>query len=302
MTIPPPDPENNFIRDLQLSSLLVTPERALMVSPFSGGVRSSKGFSRLGWFITMVDVITSDPAMAACRPDWTATQDLSLWATGWLREGPAVVDARLLRMGKRTITVQADIYDGLGFDDFEIFQARIDNTANEASLPKVARGLVTFVRIPGAAASGEGIEDYNPANWIGQLRLASREDFRPGVIEDWIGLQLIDAETGRVELPCVPYVANSIGTVSGGVQAVMIEAAAEVMRPGKVATDIQLNFLAQLKKGPVRTSCRVDRDAHDHSVMQVDIVDAGADDRLLTTATVTLQVPPTHNKNSGLSL
>ena len=292
VSIVPDYTDRNFIRDLSFSCLLVTPERALMTAPFMDGVRSWSGFARLGWLTTMVDVATSDPAMAVCRPDWTATQDLSFHGTGWLREGPALCDCRLLRMGKRTIVVSVDIYDAQSMGDIELLQARIDDSSGDDTLPRVARGLATFVRIPGAAASGEGVEEYNPANWVGQLRKGQIHEPMPGTIDDWVGLNISDAEAGVVELACVPYVANSIGTVNGGVQAVMIEAAAEALQPGMVATDIQMHFLAQLKSGPVRTRGSVCRTAGDHSVVKIDLVDAGAGERVLTTATVTLQIPP----------
>ena len=63
------------------------------------------------------------------------------------------------------------------------------------------------------------------------------------------------------------------------------------MRPGLVATDLQLHYLSQVKAGPIRTTGTVRRDAGDHSVVAVEVVDAGNHDRLLTLATVTLQRP-----------
>jgi acyl-coenzyme A thioesterase PaaI-like protein len=241
----------------------------------------------------MVDVAGSDPALAACRPDWTATQDLSLHATGWLTEGPVVIDARLVRVGKKIIVVAAEIYDGCGIEDFEALQAKIDNPVGSGgkSAPKLAaKSLMTFFRLPGGAASG--VDHYNPSNWVGQIRKRSVSQPAEGNINDWIGLHVIDAPNGVIELACTPYIANSIGTINGGVQSVMIEAAAEAMRPELVATDIQLHFLSQLKVGPTRTLSQVSRDAPDHSVVTVELVDVGANNQLLTLATVTLQRPP----------
>ena len=268
-----------------------------MTAPLIDGVRSWSGHSRLGWVATMVDVATSDPALASCRPDWTATQDLSIYATGWMRGEVAGVDAALMRVGKRTIVVSADIYDVSSVSDIELLQTAIDNGIDGRRLQPIARGLLTFARIPGAAASGDGIEDYNPANWVGDVRRGQLPVAMPGRLNDWIGLQVVDAEAGVVEVAPNAYVTNSIGTINGGVQAMMVEAAAEVMRPGLVATDVQIHYLAQLSKGPARTTGRVYRDAKDHSVVQIEVLDAGAGDRLLTTATVTLQVPPERRPN-----
>jgi acyl-coenzyme A thioesterase PaaI-like protein len=106
-------------------------------------------------------------------------------------------------------------------------------------------------------------------------------------------LEVVDAATGVVEVGHSPYLANSIGTILGAVQALAIETAAEAMRPDLVATDVQMHFLSQVRTGPARTHGIVVRDAADHSIIRVELVDAGADDRLGAVATVTLQRPPT---------
>jgi acyl-coenzyme A thioesterase PaaI-like protein len=69
----------------------------------------------------------------------------------------------------------------------------------------------------------------------------------------------------------------------------MIESAAEAMRPGTVATDMQIHYLAQVRSGPARTTGAVLRDAADHSVVTVRLTDAGDDDHVLALATVTLR-------------
>ena len=56
-----------------------------------------------------------------------------------------------------------------------------------------------------------------------------------------------------VELERTPYVANNLGTINGGAQAVLIEAAAEAMRPGLVAADMAIHYLSQVRTGPART-------------------------------------------------
>jgi hypothetical protein len=59
--------------------------------------------------MTLVDIGASDPAMAACRPDWTATQDLALRDAA----GHSVVSMRLVDTGNEdgllalaTVTLQ----------------------------------------------------------------------------------------------------------------------------------------------------------------------------------------------------
>jgi acyl-coenzyme A thioesterase PaaI-like protein len=104
-----------------------------------------------------------------------------------------------------------------------------------------------------------------------------------------LGAEVVDAPAGELQLACSPYVANSIGTINGGVLAVLVEVAAEAMCPGRSATDMQIHFLSQLKVGPARTRSSVLRRETDHAVATVEIVDTGNGDQLLALATVTLQ-------------
>lgn len=283
--------QKNFCFDLNLSSRLVDPERCLMIAPLTDEIRSQDQSCRLGILVTMVDVAGSDPVLAAWSPDWTATQDLSVYAVGALTEGPVLVDARLLRRGKKVIFVSVDIYDGHGVTDLDELQASLDGTiAGKSRLTLAAKGLVTFTRIPRTAASG--VDAYDPKNWMGTIRNRTSEHYNKAVLDDRIGLKVCDAGAGIVEVALTPYVGNSIGTISGGVQAITMEAAATAMRPVMTATDIQIHFLSQLKAGPSRTRGTIIRDARDHSVVLVELLDAGAGDKLLATATLTLQRLP----------
>ncbi|HEY6531184.1 MAG TPA: hypothetical protein VIY72_02695 [Acidimicrobiales bacterium] len=305
---PMPGEGSHFVGDLDIATMLVTLERGLLWAPLTDAVRSAAGSASVGVLATFFDVIASTPTLAACRPDWTATQSLSLHATGWLVEGPIVVDVSLVRVGKKVVVVEAEIWDGHGFDDttelLGAFGAQGDDAPApgrpEASRPGAgrpgdptlaARGLLTFARLPGTAG-GAFAEGYDPKNSIGKVQRPAGDPPVGGTVWERIGLQVIDAPGGVTELERVPYITNSIGTINGGALAVMVERAAEVMRPGLVATDVQLQYLSQVKVGPARTRGVVSRDAADHSVVTIEILDHGADDQILALATVTLQPPP----------
>ena len=125
--IRPGDP--HLVSDMGAATKLVTTERCLIRAPLTPAVSSFAGSASVGMLMTLVDVGASDPALAACRPDWTATKDLSIHATDWLTDGPVWVDNHLVRLGKKMITVAAEIYDGHGIDDFDEMQAAIDGSA-----------------------------------------------------------------------------------------------------------------------------------------------------------------------------
>lgn len=289
---PGPGPgDRHLLTDMDVAMLLVSRQRCLARAPLTDAVRSPAGCALAGVVLSLVDMAASDPAMAASRPDWVATQDMAVHGAARLDEGPVVVDAHLVRVGKKVVAVAADVYDGHGVDDLAALRAGIDRrSSGTGSTPTLTgSGLVTFARLPGAAAPG--MDDYDPARWVGAVRHRSSGAPSERSLRERMGLELLDRASGRLALECTPYVANSIGTISGGAQAMLIEAAAGTVRPGMVAADVQLHYLSQVEAGPAVTRATVLRDAADHTVVRVEVVDAGNDDRVLTLATVTLRTP-----------
>lgn len=281
---------HTFTSDFGLTSLQVSKDRALMGAVVTDKLCSPAGTASLGMMTTLADLIASAPALVVGAPDWTATQDLSIHSAGWLQPGVVVADAKLVRVGKKTILVATDIYDTHGVSDLREVANAIDS-ADPAKPTLTARGLVTFVRLPRSAAHDADADAHTPEQWVGSIR---EHPFVPidGDIYSRLGLRDLDSATGVFELDLTSFVANSIGTIQGGAQALLAEAAAQSMRPGLVATDIQVHYLSQVRSGPARSRGTVIRDADDHSVLDIELVDAGADDRLLALMTVTLQRPP----------
>ena len=280
----------SFVLDLNTTSMLVSATRCLLHAPIGPAVSTRTGAVSLGFVVSLLDIAASEPALSSCRPDWTATQDLSVHASGWLVDGPVVVDTKLLRVGKKTISVSASVYDGHGVDDLDQLRRSIDagrSLVSHDDPTLVAKGLLTFARIPGSSAAG--MADYDPAKWLGMIRRRTPDRPPTETLEARMQVHVVDAAAGVLELARRHFVTNSIGTIFGGAQATLLQLAAEGMRPGLSATDMQLHYLAQLKVGPVRTLGCVLRDARDHSVVSVELRDAGHDDQLLALATITLQ-------------
>lgn len=274
----------NLGTDLGFTDFLVSPTRNLMTAPVSAAVRAPAGHTSLGVLVTLFDSCAAHPALIAGRPDWTATLDISLHGATPVCAGPIVADSRLVRVGKKVIVVSGTVYDGAGEDDPRQLADLIDREA----LTPAAVGLLSFARLPRAAAPDT--DDYDPTRWVGTVRRHPGPAPDPGFsLYDRLGLRVLDAAVGRIELHRTPYVTNSIGTILGGVQAVLVEAAAEAVRPGGVATDVQIHYLSQLKVGPARTGATVVRDGGGHAVVTVQVIDAGHDDQLLALGTVTLR-------------
>src|SRR5690349_9647223 len=100
---------DNLVMDLDSTALLVSRERCLIHAPLTA-VSAQAGTASLGLMVSLLDIAASEPALAASRPDWIATQDLSVHATGWLMDGPMVIDAQRVRVGKKSVTMAANVY------------------------------------------------------------------------------------------------------------------------------------------------------------------------------------------------
>lgn len=271
-------PDQHVLRDLRFETQRMTAARTLGWAPIQPGVLAADGSMRTSAIAMMVDVAAAAVAIVAADPGWSATADLSYWTAAPITVGPAVCDARLVRAGSKSITVEADVFDGRGTD--------------EPTGPLAGRARLTFARIPGSASVAAGRVDRSDSP---QPR---RSMHHPGSafaesLHRKCGLRVVDAAAGIVECDKTDYVRNSFGTINGGVVGVILEAAAERLAghaAGRtlVARDLQVHYLAQTEVGPARTSARVVRTSPDHTVVEARLVDAGRDDRVLAFATVTL--------------
>ena len=280
-TVVPNLPQRNSISDLDITTEQLSATQARSLSPVTDAVRDSSGAAGLGYFVALVDVNTAMPALCAASPDWIATADLMLHEAAPLVKGPAILESNLSRAGSRLIVVGIDIYDGDGVSD-------LDELPDVIEHQRVATGLATFARVPADTSAASDV--FDPLGGIGQRRHMEPVGGPPTEpLLERIGLTVIDAEHGVVELPNTPYVHNSRGRINGGVLGMVFQGAAEAAAPGYVGSDLHIHYLAGARVGPVRTTTDLVRAADDHIVCRVEAVDAGADDRVLAVATVTLQ-------------
>jgi uncharacterized protein (TIGR00369 family) len=264
------------MRDLRIESEYRAEGHAFTLAPLTDHLRTRTGGAGLGVLVTLVDTAGALVALPAAAPDWIATVDLSLRTVAPVTEGPAIAEARLVRVGKNVIVVGIDLFDGHGHD------------RPDGSRPCGA-GIMSFARIPASATRAERRPGV-PAG--GRTTMARDENRLRAPLHDHIGLRVVDAAAGAVEVDKTEYVSNSFGSVNGGVLGMIVQAAAETALEAAghpfTAVDAELHYLAQTQHGPVRTATRILRVRDDHAVCEVRAVDAGAGDRLLTLAAVTL--------------
>jgi uncharacterized protein (TIGR00369 family) len=267
------------VRDLRLETMKQAVDHALVWAPVQPHTRTAAGTLHLGVVTTLIDSAGAVVALPAAAPDWIATADLSYHSIRPIDAGPAICSARLVRAGATIVVVGVEVLDGLGSDSPE--HGRTAGT-----------GLMTFSRIPATATALK----VDPLANIGVRMSSALPDSGYEVpLHDKLGLRVVDAAGGVVELDKSDYVRNSFGTINGGAVTMLCEvaaaAAANVIGDVRyVASDLQVHYLAQTKRGPARTAARVLRHDERHAVCDVRVVDAGEADQILALSTVTLTV------------
>lgn len=282
-------PAKHVMRDLDITTLVVSLNRSIGVIPLSDALRSGVSPGRvaaLGLTSIVADTQAAMVALIAAQPDWIATVDLSVSEVAPLVGNHMLVDARLVRAGSNIIVIRVDSYDVGDRDDIE---ALADEALPSVDRPACATGLVSFTRIPASASAASA--RLKPGERVGMVSPTAPAELELRPLLDRIGLHIVDAAAGVVELERTPYVGNSFGAVNGGVLGMIFQGAAEAAHPGMRAADIQIHYVSQAKTGPVRTRLTPVRQTSDHAVCRIEAVDAGHNDQLLAIATVVVRSP-----------
>jgi uncharacterized protein (TIGR00369 family) len=259
-------PADHLLRDLRLSIAHLPDGTSEASLPVVDAVRAPSGAVRAGALATVVDVVGGGLAAVAASPGWIATADLTLHTLLRPAGDEVVAHARVARTGRTTVVLEVTLSDGrqrigLATMSFAVLERRAinpvidgDSLAEQMSVSLGGSGFRRPLRASvGIAAAGE---------------------------------------PGTVEMPMSDYVRNTLGAVQGGVMATIVDAAAEDALQhacgGPVeVVDLQLTYLALGRVGPIRSRVRVLEANERFGRAHVELVDAGADDRVTTLARVT---------------
>lgn len=223
------------------------------------------GSARIGVLATLVDGAGGDCAVRTARPDWVVTSDLVLHVLRRVREGRVLARPRVLRRTRTTIAIEVAV-----------------ESAGEVA----ALATMTFAVLP---AQGELQRlDMGAEAAITEFGLPGSGLAAP--LAERLGVRVLDAAHGEIELPLSAYVGNTLGALQGGVTAIAVELAAEAaasrIGPGPWSfRDLALNYLALARTGPVRSRASVLRRDARAPLLRVELRDAGAEDRLVAVAT-----------------
>jgi len=248
---PPPE---HFLRDLAVVSWLETETVAVAELTVTPAVLDRSGQLGLGALISLVDIACARATLASAAPDWVTTADLSLHTRARPSTRSVRAEARLVRVGSRLIHVDVD-------------------------LGPVGGATAAFVRIPSSSSRVEAA----PVVLGERSTMAGEAAMLEAPLTSRMGLRFVD---GAAEVDASEYLANSVGSVNGGVLGFLVAAAAEEAT-GWPAADATLRYLGQTRIGPARATPVVVRRSPDHAVVDVTVRDLGADEHPVVRASVT---------------
>jgi acyl-coenzyme A thioesterase PaaI-like protein len=208
----------------------------------------------------MVDMGGGFSAHRAASPDWTFTSDLSVRISARRAPNRIIGRTRVLRAGRGTMMTEVVLRGdgqplGLGYAGFNR-QARREGDHPNPDIDEASR------------------------RWGRYKALDSP-------LLDTVGVHVLDAASGQVEVVLRDELRNPAGALQGAMVAVIGEAAAEALLAHhgalrSVVTDIDIRYLAMGRIGPIHSHARVLGDAPTDAIA-VELYDRGRDDRIIAT-------------------
>ena len=241
-------------------------EAPLVIAPYPEIRRH--GQLRAAVVAAAVDIVGSLFTREAAGTDILYTTDLSIRMP---RPGPPAelrTRGRLLRRGRTGVTTGVELLC-------------IDESGDDIGDEVWAYGETTFVRQPRAADAR-----VTPADLALPDTFARHPLTCP--LEDEVGVEVVDAARGEVELVLRPQVLNREATLQGALVALLVERAAEAIGESRLGqpqrvTELDLRYLSTAKRGPVRSRAAFIGEPVD-GMLRVELRDTGREDRLTATA------------------
>lgn len=219
---------------------------------------------RLSVLALMVDMAGGWEAHVAAAGDWVFTTDLSVR----MRAQPAPTrissTSRVLRAGRTTLQAAVSMLDRDGRE--------------------FAYGEAGFSRQPRRHGDPAPPDMHESSQRWGKVQPLEQP------LHDEIGIRVVDARAGAIEIELRDALRNPAGVMQGAMVAAAGEAAAEALlrahrSAGAVLTDLDMRFLSMGRVGPIRSRARFLGDDEASGTVLVELVDAGAADRLMSVLT-----------------
>ncbi|HEY3721892.1 MAG TPA: PaaI family thioesterase [Acidimicrobiia bacterium] len=225
-------------------------------------LRGPSGSVRAGALMTMADTVGGMCAGLAALPGWVVSTNLMLCTAPGPHRGPLALDARVLRAGRNAIVTQVQIRD-TGDGDCAV----VDGVLTSAVLEP----------------------DGGPPHFPRPMALGPPERLDPVLpLLEFFGVRTHGPDA--VALDITARVRNPWGILHGGATAVLIDAAAaHAVGDDATTTDAVVHFLRPGRVGPALATATVLGTRADGELVRVEVVDAGAEDRVMAVAVATVR-------------
>jgi uncharacterized protein (TIGR00369 family) len=227
-------------------------------------LRGPAGNVRAGALLTIADTVGGMCSGLAALPGWVVSTNLMLRTDPGEHVGPLTLDARIRRAGRHAVVSQVEIADA----------------GNRGRV--IADGVLTSAVL---------VPEGGPPDFGRPMRLESPPSPDPVLhLLEFFGIGPVDASAVALEI--TDQVRNPWGILHGGATAVLVDAAAtHTIGEGATTTDVVLHFLRPGRVGPAVARAVVLGRRRDGHLVRVEVVDTGADDRVMAVAVGTVRAP-----------
>ena len=225
-------------------------------------LRGPAGNVRAGALLTMADTVGGMCAGLAALPGWVVSTNLMLRTDPDDHRGPLALDARILRAGRNAVVTQVTIVD---------------------------TGEGGRVIADGALTSAVLVPEGGPPDFGRPMVLEAPPAPDPVLpLLEFFAVHPVDAMSVGLEI--TDRVRNPWGILHGGATAVLVDAAATHTIGADAATaDVVLHFLRPGRVGPAIARALILGRRRDGYLLRVEVVDAGAADRVMAVAVATVR-------------
>jgi len=258
-------PLHHMLRDLLISVEFEDKARCVAKAPVVPQICTERGGVHAGVVATLVDLLGASLAIRAIYPDWIATAGLSIYMTRPATSGTIVASGTVIRAGHSINVIDVDISE----------------ESSSTTSTSIGSAIMTYSRLP---RRNDTIEVE--ADSVNGITFAFEGSGLSRHYLDEVGLQILDEAAGIVEIKMTDYIRNSFGAIQGGIVALLADIAGQCAARAAtgqplITKDLTLHYLSQGKVGPFLTRARMLRKTGDTALTRVELVDRGANDRLL---------------------
>jgi acyl-coenzyme A thioesterase PaaI-like protein len=251
-----------------LSQLGITlmPHRRKAQMPLANSLTTPFGETRLGVLACFVDSAAGGIGLLAARPNWLVTTYLNLHVWTPPTGDTVTADAAVLRSSRSTVILDVDL----------------------AAHSSVGRASIGFAALP--ARPEDPVMPDPPFGGIVQLGTGVNEIDR---LLPFLGTETVDSMKGSTITTLNERILNNLDILNGGVtcmlaeEAVLLAAATSLRQPISV-TQLSIDFISAVRRGPVLTEAAIVGREPNGVVVRGLVLDGGVD-RLAATVTARVE-------------